>query len=280
MNTHKIAKSVLINFSRRFRWLTGQCNTSNETPFEVSLLAVKKAEYAALARVCIESFLYYHPRSYVTVFCDETTFASLRRNLFLVSRFKPGRVRIAKVDTLHEWQYLKVSLISQLEGPNSLFMDCDLRWNGPIPQLIEKKVLFFVQEKKYFQYSGVKEVVSQFDKRFLNEPMKNTSVFSWSGKSRTDEETALLDQIGVRLKNIINEVSGPMRDSMLRIYEQLQLSLFVDHTGFAYTFLKISDSPFDGSICESSYFGASNGRFAIWGNTSRKSFFQRGCKSG
>ena len=108
---------------------------------------------------------------------------------------------------------------------------------------------------------------------YTNTSMKNTSFFSWSGVKILESQCQHIVDLWAELyENTLNQTSIQSQ-SVSRISEQVVLSLVPRLFGLPFSFLKDSDKQFDGSICESSYYGASGGRFALWGNTNRKPWF-------
>lgn len=249
-------------------WINSISLNSPQTEITGHVLVVKNQKYAQIARICVASFLHYHPISHVVIHCDSATFRSMKRN------FKFGihssRVRIdCDQDDGKSWQDLKLQLILSLNGTPDFVMDADLKWNGPLGEL--KGVTFFVKETPFNSdkiYEALFEKLGIISKS--NEFMKNTSFFSWNGITYTQEDVRylknLLSQIYQESKNL--NVFPEEQASLIRISEQLALSLFIKDTEA--TYLKVSDTQFDGSFVESSYFGATGTKFGKFGITSRK----------
>jgi hypothetical protein len=249
-------------------WINSMSLNSPQKEITGHVLVVKNQKYAQIARICVASYLHYHPISHVVIHCDKTTFRSMKRN------FKFGihsnRVRIVcDQEDGKTWQNLKLQLILSLNGTPDFVMDADLKWNGSLGEL--KGVTFFVRETPFNNNDIYKAL---FDKLGIisrsNEFMKNTSFFSWNGITYAQEDVRylknLLSQIYQESKNL--NVCPEEQASLIRISEQLAMSLFIKDTEA--TYLKESDTQFDGSFVESSYFGATGTKFGKFGITSRK----------
>lgn len=268
----RIASSFLKNSILRTFWLTKDHSHANFSNLKINLLAVNNPIYARLARTCVESFLYFHPKADVVIHCDIHTKSSLKRQFILLNLLRKGQVTFKEVEPGLDWQQHKLSLILNMSGTLELFMDCDLRWNGPIQNSNTPAILYFVSERPLKTYSGISESLPQEFQDLNSTTMKNTSVFSWSGTKIGDRGTCEIIEIWQNFLEKAKSLKKAAPD-VTRVSEQIVLSLIPEIYNIPFRFLKEVDRQFDGSVCESSYFGASGGRFAIWGNTIRKSLF-------
>jgi hypothetical protein len=245
-----------------FKYLRTQASSPGELKHHVHLLVVVNPKYASLAKICLESFLYYNPHSVATVHCDSKTIFAAESSLRAL--IKRGSVVVLLDQTNNEktWQEQKLDLILQLRGSEAIFMDADLRWNGELREL--KGVTFFVKEFNFQEDQKYKVFLSKILKDNESiDSMKNTSFFTWSGLEINDSLMADLFDLYRRLikgsekfLTDINEQNG-----MKRISEQLALSLASDWWGLPIDFLKEVDNFRDGSFVESSYFGATGSEF-------------------
>lgn len=270
----RFSKLILLNSNRRFRWLFQDSKFANPENLATHLLVVKNPVYARLARTCVESFLHYHPNSQVIIHYDTRTWNALKRQLCLLRLFRRGRLRFERLSDDPIWQESKLDIILSISGTNNIFMDCDLRWNGAAPLPGNKSILYFVKERALESYKGVLEVLPSRFHSFGVALMKNTSVFSWSYLNLSDASKERVKAVWLEFQSNCKQSYKPELQSVSRISEQIVLSILPDLEGYPFTFLKELDQQFDGSVCESSYYGASQGRFAIWGNTNRKSLFK------
>jgi hypothetical protein len=270
----RFSKLILLNSNRRFRWLFQDSKFANPENLATHLLVVKNPVYARLARTCVESFLHYHPNSQVIIHYDTRTWNALKRQLCLLRLFRRGRLRFERLSDDPIWQESKLDIILSISGTNNIFMDCDLRWNGAAPLPSNRSILYFVKERALESYKGVLEVLPSRFHSFGVALMKNTSVFSWSYLNLSDASKERVKAVWLEFQSNCKQSYKPELQSVSRISEQIVLSILPDLEGYPFTFLKELDQQFDGSVCESSYYGASQGRFAIWGNTNRKSLFK------
>ena len=269
----RLVFQLLSNSIRRILWLTKESKNSNSSYFNVHLLVVSNTFYARLARVCVESFLYLHPNSQIIIHCDSETEGELLRQFRVLKFFRRGKVRLDRLSNDSVWQLHKLQIILGMNGTSDIFMDCDLRWNGPIGDDARGKIVFFVEERSLSTYKGVVDALPGNIKKCSEASMKNTSYFSWSGIKILESEYDQILNCWQELYERTLDKTLSSTESISRISEQVVLSVFPELFRLPFVFLKESDQQFDGSICESSYYGASGGRFALWGNTNRKSLF-------
>lgn len=271
----RIASKFLSNSIRRIGWLIRNSSNATSSNFKIHLLVVSNPTYAKLAQTCVESFLFFHPNSQVVIHHDDRTKTHLLRHLKALQFFRKGRVIYEKVSEGSAWQLNKLNLILELNGTRDIFMDCDLRWNGPILDSFEnQQLMYFVEERALSTYIGTNQVLTRNIKKFSEVSMKNTSFFSWSGRSIEQSKVSLIVDSWIEFHSNSGNFELDRRESVSRLSEQVVLSVMPAMFDLPYRFLKESDQQFDGSICESSYFGASGGRFALWGNTNRNSLFR------
>jgi hypothetical protein len=262
------------NSIRRLSWLFKNSKAVNPVAGKVNLLVVKDPVYAILARTCVESFLHYHPNSQIQIYFDNSTKHKLLWHFLLLRICRRGSINFTQLASDVPWQKSKIQIIFSMTGTNDLFMDCDLRWNAAMPTPTEGSLLYFVGEKNLESYPGVIESIPIKLRIFKTSLMKNTSIFSWSKVNISPFSKNELGELWHEI-NIFCRASAKSELHFAdRISEQVVLSLVPDIYRIPFKFLKQTDRQFDGSLCESSYYGASRGRFAHWGNTNRKSLFK------
>jgi len=228
----------------------------------VHLLVVKNPKYASLARICLESFLFYNPNSTATVHCDLATLVPVERSLKkLINR---GLVIVSAnlASENQAWQEQKLNLIIGLRGTKSIFMDADLRWNGMLKEM--REVTFFVKEFDFNSQSKYQTFLGHvFTDGHPLGSMKNTSFFTWSGKNISDEEIMQIFQAYRKLLKGSEVLMTEPEDQngMKRISEQLALSVVSESWRHKIDYLKEIDGFRDGEFVESSYFGATGSEF-------------------
>lgn len=249
------------------KWNFIQAKSNNKQPMIGHLLLVKKTAYVQVARICISSFLHYNPNAVLKVHCDEVTYKKTRLMVRFLSKKNQVQV-ILDQSNVEKWQFSKLQLILSLSGSKDFYMDADLKWNGPLPAIAS--TTFFVRE---FVLSSKKEYVQLLSnmgmKKMESNTMKNTSFFSWGGKTAPERISSQLLRFWDQMLEVIERlpVSKPKKDALSRISEQLALSALVAESESNY--IKTSDSQFDGTFVESSYFGATGTKFGWFGITSK-----------
>ena len=227
------------------------------------LLVIKNEVYADIAKICIQSFLYWNRVSAVTVHCDKTTFSNLNR-WKNSKRFK-SRVEILNTydGDPRNWQEIKLERLLSLNGKYAFFMDADLRWNGPL-LIKNSKPTFFINEFKLKNRAPYKQIIeNSLLNKYLKASMWNTSFFTFSGLKITETQIQEVLEIHEVLSKIIqSEVIGiDDRESLVRIAEQLAISIAAESWGVELGSIKGVDGFKDGSFLESSYFGATGSTF-------------------
>lgn len=257
-------KAVLMKVNRlanSFRYLFRKPIVTSEMSKEAHLLVVKKNIYAPIAKICIESFLHFHPRSWVVVHVDSITADDVSKKL--KRAIARGKVKILRIDNENlPWQELKLGLILALGDEQKFFMDADLKWNGPMPSI--SNITLFVNEFKFRHnpfYSPLFD--NKYFERYFDFSMKNTSFFYWGNHTPKKNYEFLIHEIMNEVLTATDNSSNSeeFNSSTRRISEQIALSLLVESTGEEVDFLKQSDGFKDGSFVESSYFGATGSSF-------------------
>lgn len=260
----RFIKSVLSQTNRlvnSFRFLYLEPTVKSDVSMEAHLLVVKKTIYAPIVKVCVESFLYFHPNSCVVIHLDSITSNAVSKKLQKSISRSRVKIELVENDDL-SWQELKLNLILGLGNSKKFFMDADLKWNGPIPLI--RNITLFVEEFKFKNndfYSPLFK--SDFFQRYLECSMKNTSFFYWGDHDPKAEYKTLIHEMMEEILKVTANPDNPteFNSSTRRISEQIALSLLVESTGEKVEFLKQSDGYKDGSFVESSYFGATGSSF-------------------
>jgi len=270
----------LQNLKRSLRSCSSKLNTSvtffmlektqpkqtNFEPIRVRLLVVKQKKYAEIARMCVISFLHFHPNAEVLIHADENTILPLQNWIKKSKFFKSIKIVLLNDSKKSTWQEMKLSLIFQLSGTSDIFIDADMKWNGPLENsfAVNKQVFFFVEEYKLLDNAVFKKMLEHSDfSDYRQASMWNTSFVSLSGlvlNSSQQSEICLLQQ---RLINYFENapLDGIAIESMIRISEQLAISLAAQKWDRQLAAVKQSDGYKDGTFLESSYFGATGTHF-------------------
>jgi len=244
-----------------FRYLNLKPKSSFDGQYEAHLLLVKNEIYAQIAKICVESFLFYNPNSTVVIHVDNKTKVATQKTLKkLVSKKK---VSISQIETeTAPWQDSKLNLILSLGDHKKFFMDADLKWNGPISSL--NGITLFVKEFAFEENTFYEPITSSnWFSEYSNATMKNTSFFHWGTYKPSEGDKKQIESLMNKIEITTNnqENLGDFNSSTKRISEQIALSLLVENLNQSVYFLKDSDGFKDGSFVESSYFGATGASF-------------------
>lgn len=248
--------------AHKLRFLEPKNTNPNE--LVAHLLIVKKLEYIKIAQICVRSFLYFHPTSKIIVHTDNSTYTKSRRKLK-----RHNVVVINDCDANTPWQISKINIAVNLESKNSLLIDADLKWNGPV--FLTGKPTFFVKEFCFMNDSKYAEIFATGEwKRYLNFSMKNTSIFSPGNKPLSNLEKDFSYSIKQEFDGLVSQsnLDLKVKEELSRISEQVALSLLFEDS--MCEFVKETDAQFDGQVVESSYFGATGTRFGLLGVTSKR----------
>jgi hypothetical protein len=165
----KIKKMVRLGFSLLQSkavqlWLEySACSNSNQGLFRIHLLVVKQKKYVPISRMCVISFLHFHPNSKVFLHADRHTLPFLQK-WNLREKYANSIKFVEILDSENKtWQDLKLQLIYQLSGTSDIFIDADLKWNGPLDEFMleDRYVYFFVEEYKLADNPTFKKMLSQ-----------------------------------------------------------------------------------------------------------------------
>jgi len=263
-NLKRYIKSSIILINRSlmsFRYINLKSKLSFDGHYEAHLLLVKNEIYAQIAKICVESFLFYNPNSIVVIHVDNKTKAATQKTLKkLVLKKKVSILQIENETA--PWQDSKLNLILSLGDHKKFFMDADLKWNGPISPL--NGITLFVKEFAFEENSFYEPITSSnWFSEYSNATMKNTSFFHWGTYKPSEGDKkqieSLMNKIEITTNNQVN--SGDFNSRTKRISEQIALSLLVEKLNQSVYFIKDSDGFKDGSFVESSYFGATGVTF-------------------
>ena len=256
----KMAKNIE---ARKNSWVwqhTKSANCSTE-PIITHILIAKKEIYSKVAKICVESFLHHHPEGRVKLHVDTHTKKKTER--VFKSKFFKERIQIVSLrDDSQTWQEQKISLILSMNGTKDVFMDADLRWNSKID--LPKAVTFYVNEFALAEKSPYRQLIySLRGGKYFNATMRNTSFFTFAGVQISEKAKEDVNQLENEILAILNtEIVGKLdRSSVVRLSEQLALSIASEDWGVNVAALKENDGHKDGAFVESSYFGATGSTF-------------------
>jgi hypothetical protein len=249
----------IASFRLNVLWSYGVPSATNEDEHTIHLLIVKNPVYVKLARICIKSFLHFNPNSDFKVHCDSATFSESN------SVFKKlgNRVQIfMDISNEAQWQESKIDLILSMSGSSEIFMDADLRWNGPLPKLFG--LTFFVEEFSMLEKSPERQAIRALNSiAFDSATMKNTSFVYLDRYVLSHSEKDLVREYAHKFEGLLDlaDIGEKDRPTLMRLREQIIFSLISESWQIPIYFLKEIDSHRDGRFVESSYFGATGSSF-------------------
>lgn len=260
---YRVAKKVTkksFNYIKSINYRKTISRKHSDFEYTANLLIVKNPIYAPIAKVCVESFLHFNPKCKVVIHVDSVTGPKVKMALRKISKSK---IEIRQLDNSEfSWQEIKLDLILKLGDKNEFFMDADLRWNGPIPEL--KDPSFFVEEfilNDRQPYPMLLEYCEWPSNKSLT--MKNTSFVYWGSFQPVESDRIFIEEAMLKIHAFCNQgiIQRESAEFIARISEQIALSVMVGLKGMNVTYLKSVDGFRDGSFVESSYFGATGSKF-------------------
>jgi hypothetical protein len=244
------------------KWIYTESNNSSSVQLIAHVLVIKNDVYCKVAVTCIESFLHFNPKCKVIVHCDSSTIMKTENLLQSASKKREIEIRQIIENENQLWQITKLELILSMNGSNDVFMDADLRWNGPLNKL--NVFTYFVREFDMEKKSPFRELIKYgFEEIFPDTYMKNVSFITFAGQSLPANALSILrDKCKEYLKLVESNIVGALDVSiMARMVEQVILSLFIPKYLKEFAYLKDTDQIMDGRFVESSYFGATGAKF-------------------
>lgn len=257
----KMLSSKIDAIFRHFKWQYLSPRNKSLEHFKVHFLVVKDIKYIKVLKICIDSFLYWHPESAITIHADSFTYGKLQ-NQFSGKRYSGNTKILLDMDNGSEWQNLKLELITGLNGSSDLYFDADMRWNGCMKDC--DRTSFLTTEFNLKNRTTFLNLINVLrDGRYYDAKMRNTSFFTFAGFSIPKNLMKDVFTLHEEIKLIFHSEAFGIEDKpqLLRISEQLALSLAVEDWGIEISQLKEKDRYKDGTFVESSYFGATGTSF-------------------
>jgi hypothetical protein len=249
----KMMKSIYF-LGLKIKW-----NYQNSYAFGINttahILCVKNGAYAGVAVVAAESFLYWNPESNVVVHCDTFTFARVSKKFRRLIRTRKVQV-IRDIPSTITWQEAKIEIVCSLSGTSDIYMDADLRWNGPCPRLTEP--VFYVREFEISSRIEFNDIYTKVLKsQWPSALMSNTSFVFLNRREISHNHISDIRFIFTTLFNWLGEEDAvtPEISQINRLSEQIALSVVLNDA-LQMGHLKQTDQRADGQFVETSYFGA------------------------
>ena len=255
VNQRKTSKELSI-------WKNSTSSRASQKGITAHVMLTRNNRYVDLAEICIHSFFHYHPKATFTLHCDDLTLD--RVNSKFNKEIAEGKIQVQVLKTQNEmdWQEQKLDLIIAMNGTSDIFLDADLRWNGALKEENDF-ALFLVKEFELRDKSPYREILAEFEIFQPDSSMKNVSVFSFGGYQLSNTELASIRNTMNRYREIVDTstVGSLDKAAVGRVIEQFALSVCSEMWNVEISYVKENDSPMDGGIVESCYFGATGGTF-------------------
>ncbi len=224
-----------------------------ERNFVFHVLAVNKFEYYRAASLCIKSLSDYIKNPEVILHTDREGALFFEKESKRV--LKTCRLQIKVLTDSAPWQYSKIRIISESLGNEGVFVDADLFWNGAIPVFTE--TTFYVKEIGKLQQQPYRRAIESTFPKLSSSDMINTSLVFLGELAGNLQFKKTLDEA---YETILDFATNRYHfhepnQKLIRLAEQIAVTIAVHSTVSSFQTLKSLDSPFDGGIAESYYLG-------------------------
>jgi hypothetical protein len=222
------------------------------------MITVSKKAYLKAAIRCANSIWFHSPEMRIVIHIDEHL-AKHQKYLFRKLDRK-DRIGIVLEASFDSWQELKLKVILHDLGERDLFSDADLYWNTRIP--VSNSGFFFAAENTYLNQDPYSQIIRDCGIQLEPESFMANSSFISLGKFPNKEE--FIEEVALNFKKIrIQLLSKTYEEDVcikiLRLSEQLALSISINKHLDHFKALKLSDRPMDGGSAESYYLGTTKG---------------------
>ena len=264
----KILKFTLIfvtkcdTLIRSFKWKYLRPKNRSSEEIKVHFLLVKDAKYVPVLRICLNSFLYWHPNAKIAIHVDSITIEQVTKKILGKRGCSNIEIKMDMDCPDCSWQILKLRLLTSLNGTSDIYLDADMRWNGKLPA--RKTITFLTTE---FELKGLTIYLLLLNQlrnsRYMNAKMRNTSFFTFAGYRVAEESIQDVQILHNEIVEIIQSGNFGVKDkpNLLRIAEQIALSIASEDWSLQISHLKDLDGWKDGAFVESSYFGSTGVSF-------------------
>jgi len=243
------------------KWRFTKARTPNYFEYVVEMLVVIDQKYSELAKIACLSFLHHHPNAKILINCDLKN-ATILRNL-LNREIVRGCIALNVINLRDKsWQQEKLELILRMSGTFKIFMDADLKWNGQLGNINKPKV--FTIEFAFREKSPFRELENKLSITFPGQIyMMNTSFLTFNGRGLPAGVGSGALEMHSTFTDLLKacDIAKSDEPQLIRMSEQIVLSVFFSKLGWFAEPLKEIDVFKDGKFVESSYYGASGGQF-------------------
>ena len=221
------------------------------------ITVTKKAYLKAVIR-CANSIWFQSPEMLIVIHIDK----HLANNLgYLTKKLdRKDRARIQIEETFKSWQELKLRVILHDMREDDSFSDADLYWNVPIP--VANSGYYFAAENSLLNREPYSQIIQ--DCKIQLHPdsfMANSSFVALGNLPNKSEFVDEVEGNFLKIRNqlLVGSYDEAVRNKVLRLSEQIALSISINRRLNHFKALKSSDKPMDGGPAESYYLGTTKG---------------------
>ena len=233
--------------------VTRKENLKENRNFVFHILAINNTEYYQAAELCIKSLSQYINNPAVILHTDRNGEIFFEKIVSNLSKVCSLQIEVfTKEDT---WQESKIRIILKELGQNGVFLDADLYWNGIIPAFT--KTTFYVKEIGRLKDNPYRQAIESTFPLLKSSDMINTSLVFLGELSGNLYFENILTQAFEKILDFAKtaDLGDQPSQKLIRLAEQLAITIAVHSTLSDFQTLKSSDSPFDRGIVESYYLG-------------------------
>ena len=220
------------------------------------MLVVKNPAYLDFAKDCIKSFLTFHPNSKFEIHVDANTVDQAYESFDkYLSINKVKLIQLRGAETV--WQEQKLQIILSQSGTHNIFMDADLRWYGPLPDI--KYITFYTDEGLLMNSPPFRKILENHPHLNKESRMLNVSFVAFAGIQVPDNLIEKIRMTCLNYDKILSESKLTENDYELinRLREQFALSVYASEIATEFCTLKASDSRAErNNLVSSCYFGS------------------------
>jgi hypothetical protein len=224
----------------------------------VHIICVRKMDYLKAGARCANSIWFHNPEVKIKFHIDEIL--SLHDSYLKRKLNRLDRATIVVENNFRNWQELKLRVILSELQENDYFCDADIYWNAPLP--IEDESYYFASEPAQLcrepYYSALRAAGLHVGQ---NSFMANSSFIKF-GKGL--DRAVFANEVNGYFNSIQSaylhgKVEKSVAKKIIRLSEQIALSVAINSRSEVFRALKKSDSPMDRGIAESYYLGTTKG---------------------
>lgn len=224
----------------------------------IHIICVRKKEYLKAGIKCANSIWYHNPNLNVVFHIDSEL--SKFKDYMIQKLHRKDRIKFEIEDSIRSWQELKLNVILHGLKNGDYFCDADLYWNSRLPE--QESGMYFAAEtallSKEPYFSALSAAGIEIDSDAF---MANSSFIAIGYNLEREEFSNEVEDCFRKLMAACSSgrIEGSARKKILRLSEQISLSIAINNRRDYFSPLKASDKPMDGGIAESYYLGTTKG---------------------